>query len=43
LNPNGTGTTIQRQTIQRAWKEHEGKRVDYADHYGVIAEILVQK
>lgn len=43
LNPNGTGTTIQRQTIQRAWKEHEGKRMDYADHYGVIAEVLLKK
>jgi endonuclease/exonuclease/phosphatase family metal-dependent hydrolase len=43
LNPSGTGTKIQRQTIQRVWKEYEGRRMDYADHYGVIAEVLLQK
>jgi arylsulfatase A-like enzyme/endonuclease/exonuclease/phosphatase family metal-dependent hydrolase len=43
LNPRGTGTTIVRQTIQRAWKQHEGKRIDLADHYGIVAEILLRK
>jgi len=43
LNPQGTGSTIVRQTIQRAWKEYEGQRIDYADHYGVVAEVLLKK
>jgi len=43
LNPRGTATTIERQTIQRAWKEHDGQRMDYADHYGVVAEVLLRK
>jgi endonuclease/exonuclease/phosphatase family metal-dependent hydrolase len=43
LNPRGTGTTIVRQTIQRARKEHEGKTIDLSDHYGLVAEILVKK
>ncbi|MDQ1256161.1 MAG: hypothetical protein QG656_757 [Candidatus Hydrogenedentes bacterium] len=41
LNPRGTGTTIVRQTIQRARKEYEGKTIDLADHYGVVAEVLL--
>ncbi len=43
LDPNGSATTIVRQTVQRARREHEGKQVDLADHYGVVAEILLQK
>ncbi len=43
LNPRGTKSTIVRQTIQRAFKEHDGQRMDYADHYGVIAEVLIRK
>ena len=43
LNPRGTGTTIMRQTIQRARKEHEGKTIDLSDHYGVVAEILLRR
>ncbi len=43
LNPRGTGTTIARQTVQRARREHEGKMIDLADHYGVVAEILFKK
>jgi len=39
----GTGTTIMRQTIQRARKEHEGKTIDLSDHYGVVAEILLKR
>jgi endonuclease/exonuclease/phosphatase family metal-dependent hydrolase len=39
LNPHGSGTTIKRQTVQRARREHEGKTIDLADHYGVVAEI----
>lgn len=42
LNPRGTGSRIVQQTIQRARKEHEGKTVDLADHYGVIAVIALQ-
>jgi phospholipase C len=43
LNPRGTSTTIARQTVQRARREHEGKTIDLADHYGVVAEILFKK
>lgn len=43
LNPRGTGTTVLRQTVQRARRQHEGKTIDYADHYGVIAEVLLKK
>jgi endonuclease/exonuclease/phosphatase family metal-dependent hydrolase len=43
VNPRGTATTIARQTIQRARREHEGRTMDLADHYGVVAEIVIQK
>lgn len=43
LNPRGTQTTIVRQTIQRARHDHEGQPMDLADHYGVIAEAVLQK
>jgi endonuclease/exonuclease/phosphatase family metal-dependent hydrolase len=43
LNPRGTRTTIVRQTVQRARHEHEGKMIDLADHYGVVAEIRLEK
>ncbi len=43
LNPRGTGTTIVHETVQRARRQHDGKTVDYADHYGVVAEISIQK
>ncbi len=43
LNPRGTGTTILRQTIQRARRQHEGRTIDLADHYGVVAEVLLKK
>jgi endonuclease/exonuclease/phosphatase family metal-dependent hydrolase len=43
VSPRGTGTTIVRQTIQRARREHEGKTMDLADHYGVVAEICIRK
>ncbi len=43
LNPRGTDSTIVRQVIQRAWKEYEGQRIDYSDHYGVVAEVLLRK
>jgi len=43
LDPQGTKTTITRQTVQRAVQEHEGKKIDLADHYGVVAEILLAK
>lgn len=42
LNPRGTGTTIARQTIQRARREHEGQTIDLADHYGVVAEVQLK-
>jgi len=41
LDSAGTKTTITKQTIQRARREHEGKIVDLADHYGVVAEIML--
>lgn len=43
LNPRGTKSTVVRQTIQRARREHQGRTVDLADHYGVIAEIRIAK
>lgn len=43
LDPQGTQTTILRQTVQRARQEHEGKMIDLADHYGVVAEIKLAK
>jgi endonuclease/exonuclease/phosphatase family metal-dependent hydrolase len=43
LNPRGTGTTIVRQTVQRARHEHEGAIMDLADHYGVVAEVELKK
>ncbi len=43
LNPRGTNSTILCQTVQRARRKHEGRTVDYADHYGVIAEIRIAK
>ncbi len=43
LDPQGTKTTITRQTVQRARQEHEGTIVDLADHYGVVAEIQLSK
>jgi len=43
LNPRGTATTIVRQTVQRATKRREGETIDLADHYGVVAEVLLKK
>jgi endonuclease/exonuclease/phosphatase family metal-dependent hydrolase len=43
LNPRGTGTTIVRQAVQRARREHEGRTIDLADHYGLIAEIAIRR
>ncbi len=42
IDPRGTTSRIARQTVQRARREHEGKTIDYADHYGVIANVLLQ-
>ncbi|HOQ89552.1 MAG TPA: endonuclease/exonuclease/phosphatase family protein [Candidatus Hydrogenedentes bacterium] len=41
LNPGVTGTTITRQTVQRARRNHQGKTIDLADHYGIVAESLL--
>ena len=43
LSPRGTKSTVVRQTVQRARREHQGRTVDLADHYGVIAEIRIAK
>jgi endonuclease/exonuclease/phosphatase family metal-dependent hydrolase len=43
LNSQGTKSTITRQTIIRPTKEHRGETIDYADHYGVVAEISIAK
>lgn len=43
LNPRGTGTTIVRQTVQRARQEYKGETIDLADHYGVVAEVVLKK
>jgi neutral ceramidase len=42
LNPRGTSTTITRQIVQRARREHEGKTIDLADHYGVVADVQLK-
>lgn len=42
LNPRGTRTTIVRQTIIRPRREHAGRTIDLADHYGVVAEIVLK-
>lgn len=42
LDPRGTATAFLRITIQRAKREHEGKTIDLADHYGVAAEIALR-
>lgn len=39
LDPAATRTAFVRKTIQRARREHEGKIIDLADHYGVVAEV----
>ncbi len=43
MNPRGTRSTITRQTVQRARRQYEGRTIDLADHYGVVAEILLEK
>ncbi|HUW59961.1 MAG TPA: endonuclease/exonuclease/phosphatase family protein [Candidatus Bathyarchaeia archaeon] len=42
LNPNGTASTITSQTINRPRREHNGKPIDLADHYGVAARATIQ-
>jgi len=42
LNPNGTATTITRQTINRPRRKHNGKTIDLADHYGVAARATIR-
>lgn len=42
LDARGTKTTVTRQQIQRARREHRGDTIDLADHYGVIAEVTVE-
>lgn len=37
LNPRGTGTTVVRQTIQRARHEDAGETLDLSNHYGLVA------
>ncbi len=37
----GTGSGIVKQWIQRARREHEGRVIDLADHYGVVAEAVI--
>ena len=39
LDPAATQTAFVRKTIQRARQKNEGKIIDLADHYGVVAEI----
>ena len=42
LNPNGTGTAVTNQVIQRAKADFGGKSLDLADHYGVAARVLIK-
>jgi endonuclease/exonuclease/phosphatase family metal-dependent hydrolase len=42
LAPRGTETTIVHQSILRLRREHAGRPVDYADHHGVIARVLLR-
>ncbi len=41
LWPGGTRSGITKQWIQRARREHEGRIIDLADHYGVVAEAVI--
>lgn len=43
INAGGTTSAITRLTIQRPTREFEGETVDLADHYGVIAHIVLKK
>lgn len=43
LNPRGTSSTIVRQTLQRARRQHEGETIDLSNHYGVVAEVHLEK
>ena len=42
LNPNGTSSTVTSQTINRPRREFNGKTIDLADHYGVVAHATIQ-
>ncbi|MGB1207053.1 MAG: sphingomyelin phosphodiesterase [Chitinophagales bacterium] len=43
LRANDTKTSIDNLSIQRLKKEHKGKTIDYADHYGVLAKVLLKR
>lgn len=42
LDPRGTETAIVHQSILRLKREHAGRPVDYADHHGVIARVVLR-
>ncbi len=39
LQAHNTTTRIINQYILRPWRQHKGRKIDLADHYGVVAEI----
>jgi endonuclease/exonuclease/phosphatase family metal-dependent hydrolase len=41
LRPLQTSATILQQKILRPHKEYKGKKMDFADHYGVVSDILL--
>lgn len=43
LRANETKTSVENLSIQRLKKEHKGKMIDYADHYGVLAKVLLKR
>ena len=43
LRKNGSQTNIKQLTLQRPTKQYKDQTVDYADHYGVIAEIELKR
>lgn len=43
LRDNETETSIENLEVKRLRKEHKGKIIDYADHYGVLAKVLLSR
>mgnify|MGYP006256386011 CR=1 FL=1 len=43
LRANETKTSVENLEIKRLRKEHKGKMIDYADHYGVLAKVLLKR
>jgi endonuclease/exonuclease/phosphatase family metal-dependent hydrolase len=42
LQARATKTTIQEQKVLRLKEEHKGKKMDLADHYGIVAKVQLK-